>query len=220
MPTTRLPITWATATTEPAATAALAAIADQANLRPTPDKVFRAFELVAPEAVKCVILAMDPYPNQELAVGVAFAVPEGSRTPPSLANIMAELSADVGHSRSTDLSGWASEGVLLANAALTMAGKTGEHKKIWQPFTRAWIAHLQTLDRPCIWLLWGNDAKAYRPFITGRNQRVIESAHPSRRSARRGFFGSRPFSQCNELLVAMGCEPIDWYAVTANKEHT
>jgi uracil-DNA glycosylase len=39
---------------------------------------------------------------------------------------------------------------------------------------------------------------------------VIESAHPSPMSADRGFFGSRPFSRANTLLVEQGAEPVDW----------
>jgi uracil-DNA glycosylase len=29
-------------------------------------------------------------------------------------------------------------------------------------------------------------------------------------SARSGFFGSRPFSRANLLLVQQGAEPVDW----------
>ena len=39
---------------------------------------------------------------------------------------------------------------------------------------------------------------------------IIASAHPSPLSANAGFFGSRPFSRANELLVEPGAEPVDW----------
>ncbi|MGR3540684.1 MAG: uracil-DNA glycosylase, partial [Hasllibacter sp.] len=37
-----------------------------------------------------------------------------------------------------------------------------------------------------------------------------ETAHPSPLAARRGFFGSRPFSRTNGWLTARGLPPIDW----------
>jgi uracil-DNA glycosylase len=39
---------------------------------------------------------------------------------------------------------------------------------------------------------------------------VVASAHPSPLSASSGFFGSRPFSRANELLIAAEAKPIDW----------
>ncbi len=39
---------------------------------------------------------------------------------------------------------------------------------------------------------------------------AVESAHPSPMSADRGFFGSRPFSRANDLLIRQGGQPVDW----------
>lgn len=39
---------------------------------------------------------------------------------------------------------------------------------------------------------------------------IIKSVHPSPLSASRGFLGSKPFSQTNELLIGWGEEPINW----------
>jgi uracil-DNA glycosylase len=38
----------------------------------------------------------------------------------------------------------------------------------------------------------------------------VTSVHPSPLSAYRGFFGSKPFSKVNELLIEQGSTPIDW----------
>lgn len=207
-----LPKSWSTARTEYTAQQALAIVTQHADLRPRPDLVFKAFELVEPANVRCVILGMDPYPTPGHAMGLSFSVPEATKPlPPTLRNIMKELATDLGITlASTDLTGWAAQGVLLANAALSMAGTAGEHNKVWNPFTKAWIELLQAQENPCVWVLWGNDAKAYKPLISGANQVVIESAHPSPLAARRGFFGSRPFSRCNELLREMGQPAINW----------
>jgi uracil-DNA glycosylase len=41
-------------------------------------------------------------------------------------------------------------------------------------------------------------------------EQVIKSAHPSPLSAYRGFFGSKPFSKVNDLLIAKGEQAIKW----------
>jgi len=57
-------------------------------------------------------------------------------------------------------------------------------------------------------ILWGKDAANLAPLLGATP--VIESSHPSPLSARRGFFGSRPFSRANELLAGQGATPVDW----------
>lgn len=211
-----LPSSWSTLAIQSAAVAALAAVSRySATLRPVPDLVFRAFEKVSPAEAKCIILGLDPYPTPGDAMGLSFSVPGSTaKLPPTLRNIMKEFAEDLGAELpSPDLTSWAEQGVLLANTALTMAGgKSGEHLQHWEQFTNAWITYLQELDRPCVWILWGNDAKLLRPLIQGTNQRIIESPHPSPLSAYRGFWGTRPFSKCNDLLAAMGEPQIDWLA--------
>lgn len=69
-------------------------------------------------------------------------------------------------------------------------------------------AHLSALENVAIAVLWGKDAEGLRPRL-GETP-VVASAHPSPLSARRGFFGSRPFSRVNDLLVQQGAAPIDW----------
>ncbi|KAF1854219.1 hypothetical protein Lal_00011112 [Lupinus albus] len=185
---------------------------DWEGIFPAQEHLFRAFELVPPDACRCVLLGMDPYPTPGHAIGLSFAVPDGTKPlPKTLKNIIIEFQEDLGMPLpSTEFNNWAKQGVLLANAALSVKGKAGAHMKHWAEFTATWIRGLQKQDAPCVWILWGNDAKAFRPLITGANQRVIESPHPSPLAAYRGFFGSRPFSRSNELLAELGCPPIDW----------
>jgi uracil-DNA glycosylase len=61
---------------------------------------------------------------------------------------------------------------------------------------------------PLVAVLWGRDAQSLVPMLG--TVPVVASAHPSPLSAYRGFFGSRPFSAVNALLVAQGAPPIDW----------
>jgi len=189
-----------------------------AHILPPPADVFTALVLTPPEAVKVVILGQDPYPTPGDAHGLAFSVDRDAAPPRSLRNIFRELADDLGAPipATGRLSGWARQGVLLLNASLTVeAGAAGAHRKFgWEALADEVIASLAGGDRPVAFILWGADARRFAPLIDGLDARgrhlVIESAHPSPLSARRGFFGSRPFSQVNAFLQAHGRGVIDW----------
>ncbi len=174
--------------------------------------VLRAF--AAPLAdVRVLIVGQDPYPTPGHSIGLSFAVGPGVRpVPRSLQNIYAELRDDLGipipdHG---DLTAWSRQGVLLLNRVLTVqAGVSGSHRgRGWEEVTELAIRALVARGTPLVAILWGRDAGTLRPLLG--DTPVIASAHPSPLSASGGFFGSRPFSRANELLVAAGAEPIDW----------
>lgn len=180
---------------------------------PRPGNVFRAFELTPFDAVKVVILGQDPYHGPKQAVGLSFAVEEGTTLPPSLRNIYKELESDLGKpARHRDLSRWAAQGVLLLNATLTVrAASPGSHQgKGWEAFTDAVIRVLSEEKEHVVFILWGNYARTKGAHIDRAKHLVIESPHPSPFSANSGFFGSRPFSRANEYLTEHAKDPIDW----------
>lgn len=173
---------------------------------------FRALELVAPAQVKVVILGQDPYHTPGKADGLAFSIPRafGGRLD-SLGNIFKELHSDLGIGRiGSELDGWAAEGVLLLNTALSVPeGQANAHAKLG--WTKLVEQVLQKLDqRPCAFVLWGGPAQKFKAQLTHPAHLIVESAHPSPLSARRGFFGSKPFSTVNNWLAAQGHPPIDW----------
>lgn len=177
----------------------------------------RALELTPFDAVKVVILGQDPYHGPGQAMGLAFSVPPGVRLPPSLRNIFTELCSDLNLPRpsSGDLRPWAQEGVLLLNTALTVEeGRAGSHSgKGWELVTDAVIAAVAERPTPCVFILWGNHARAKAqriPAVAEGRHGLIEGVHPSPLSASRGFFGSRPFSRANALLETRGVAPVDW----------
>jgi len=179
---------------------------------PPPDEVFAALDLTPYGEVKAVILGQDPYHGPGQAHGLSFSVREGIRPPPSLRNIFSELQADRYRSPNHGcLEHWARQGVLLLNASLTVrAGQAKSHVgKGWEPFTDAVLRMIDAKDEPVVFMLWGKVAQKKKVLFSGRHH-VIESAHPSPYSARKGFFGSRPFSKANEALKEAGREPIDW----------
>ncbi|MGX7951337.1 uracil-DNA glycosylase [Tsuneonella sp. HG249] len=177
----------------------------------------KAFELTPLEAVRVVILGQDPYHGPGQAMGLCFAVPEGCKLPPSLANIFRELAGDCGIDRPAhgNLSGWARQGVLLLNTCLTVEeGKAGSHAgRGWETLTDAAVSAVAARPQPTVFILWGSHAQAKAGRIRSLGDQrhcVIESPHPSPLSAYRGFFGSRPFSRANAFLESSGRGTIDW----------
>jgi len=164
--------------------------------------------------VKVLITGQDPYPTPGHPVGLSFSVaPDVRPLPRSLTNIYAELQTDldIPPATSGDLTPWAQQGVLLLNRVLTVRpGEAASHRgKGWEAVTEQAIRALVARERPLVAILWGRDAQSLRPLLA--DTPVIESAHPSPLSASRGFFGSRPFSRANELLMSQGAEPVDWH---------
>lgn len=160
---------------------------------------------------KVLILGQDPYPNPNHPVGLAFSVPpEVTKLPPTLINIFKELSSDlnVAMPKSGDLSSWSERGVVLLNRSLTCrVGESNSHVNAgWRDFTDACVGKLATSG--VVGILWGANAQELSKHFAGK--RVIESPHPSPLSAYRGFFGSKPFSRANQILLEIGKEPIDW----------
>lgn len=186
---------------------------DTRPILPPPSSRFAALDQTAPGAVRVVILGQDPYPTAGHAHGFAFSVAPGVRPlPRSLQNIFKELQSDLDViPASGDLRGWAGQGVLLLNSCLTVPeGAAGGHAKLgWQRLAEQVLREVSS--RPCAFLLWGAQAQALGGFIRpDADHLIIRTAHPSPLSARRGFFGSRPFSRVNDWLTSRGERPIDW----------
>ena len=180
-------------------------------LPPAPE-VFAALTACVPEKVCVVILGQDPYPTPGHAHGFSFSVaPDVQPLPRSLGNIFKEMQSDLGSAPPNgDLGFWADQGVLLLNDVLTVpAGDARGHRKLgWQKLVPQVLTELA--DAPRAFVLWGNDARAHAPLLEGHGHLVLQSAHPSPLSARRGFFGSRPFSTINAWLREQGHTPINW----------
>ncbi|MBP0977496.1 MAG: uracil-DNA glycosylase [Oscillospiraceae bacterium] len=177
--------------------------------------IYNAMKYTSYEDVKVVILGQDPYHEPNQAHGLSFSVKKGVEPPPSLKNIFKEINDELGIDNSGkhgELTNWAKSGVLLLNTVLTVRrGMANSHKdKGWEHFTDRVIALLNEREKPVVFLLWGNNAKAKRKLITGRQHLVLASAHPSPLSAYHGFFGCGHFAETNKFLEANGMEPVNW----------
>ena len=161
--------------------------------------------------IKVLVVGQDPYPNAEHAMGLAFSIPRGVESlPPTLNNIFKELVSDLRceFPNHGDLSSWSNQGVMLLNRSLTLRiGEGDSHKDIgWTALTNE-VAHILG-NRGVAAILWGKKANELSRYFN--SEKTLTSAHPSPLSAYRGFFGSRPFSRINKILLEDSIEPINW----------
>ena len=188
-------------------------VSTDAAVAPAMPMVMRAFEQDI-DLVRVLLVGQDPYPGPGHAIGLSFAVaPEVSPLPRSLQNMMRELRDDLGKdvSNGGDLQRWSQQGVMLLNRHLTTSsGTSAAHFDAgWARFTDAAISVLnRARGRKLVAILWGNEAIGLQRLLA--DVQVVSSAHPSPLSARRGFFGSKPYSKTNQALKFVGEQPIDW----------
>ena len=189
-----------------------------------PPEPLRVFGLTPRAAVRVVIVGQDPYHGPGQANGLAFAVGPGVRTPPSLRNILRELTRSLGRApRRIDglLDHWARQGVLLLNRSLTVEdGQAGSHAGWgWEALTGAALAELQAQAQPLVFMLWGAQAQTLLPSApSDRGPHLwLTANHPSPLSATRApipFIGCDHFRRANDFLQARGLPPIDWLGET------
>lgn len=182
---------------------------------PTENDVFAAFQLTPYDNVKVVVLGQDPYPNPDQAMGLSFSVRAGTPLPASLRNIHAALRDDQFTPPPTgDLTGWATQGVLLLNAALTVErGDAGGHLDRWRPFTEAVIRSLNARPEPVVFVLWGRKAQRAKRqgLIDFDRHGLVEAPHPAARGAAQvEFRKAQTFTKTNRLLKEYGASPIRW----------
>lgn len=186
-----------------------------ATCYPAKEDIFKALQQTCFNDLRVVIIGQDPYHDKGQANGLSFSVKDTVAHPPSLKNIFKELESDLGIAipKSGNLERWATQGVLLLNATLTVAAhKPASHqKKGWETFTDAIISGISTHKNGVVFLLWGGFAKKKAKKIDVSKHHVLSSGHPSPLSANRGYwFGNKHFSLTNEYLVSQGKTPINW----------
>ncbi|MGL5703324.1 MAG: uracil-DNA glycosylase, partial [Cetobacterium sp.] len=148
------------------------------------------------------------------AHGLAFSVKKDIKIPPSLRNMYKEISAEEEGDTFNHgcLESWAEQGVFLLNTALTVReSDANSHSKIgWSVFTDAVIKKINEKDETVVFVLWGNNAKAKKKYITNEKHIILEGVHPSPLSASRGFFGCNHFKDINKILKKLYGVKIDW----------
>ena len=184
------------------------------RIYPPMHDIYNALRYTPYEGVKVLIVGQDPYHGEGQAHGLCFSVKEGIKQPPSLVNIFKELESEYGMPRpeSGELTGWAKQGVLLLNTALTVReGQPNSHRgKGWEILTDKIISLVDQKNDPVVFLLWGSNARQKKALIHNKAHLVLECAHPSHLSAYQGFFGCGHFRMANEFLMQNGKGQIDW----------
>lgn len=188
--------------------------AADANVYPPAGKIFAALDACPLDRVKVVIIGQDPYHGPGQANGMCFSVADGVKMPPSLVNILKEVSADTGAAfpDSGNLARWASQGVLLLNSVLTVEeSRPGSHANSgWERFTDAVVEAVNRSTDGVVFMLWGSYAIRKGALVDRTRHLVLSAPHPSPLSAYRGFFGCRHFSRANDWLSKHGKEPVVW----------
>eukprot|EP01029_Cantina_marsupialis_P019089 TRINITY_DN44409_c0_g1_i1.p1 TRINITY_DN44409_c0_g1~~TRINITY_DN44409_c0_g1_i1.p1 ORF type:complete len:222 (+),score=28.11 TRINITY_DN44409_c0_g1_i1:24-689(+) len=188
---------------------------EETTVFPPKDMIFNAFSKTDFENLKVVILGQDPYHGKGQAQGFSFSTPSNVKNPPSMQNILKEIEADT-NSQSIcldgDLTPWATQGVLLLNAILTVEeSKPKSHHKLgWEVFTDNIIKYISQNCKDIVFILWGGPAIAKSKIIDETKHHILTAPHPSPLSSYRGFFGCKHFSKTNEILKNIGKEPITW----------
>ena len=186
---------------------------------PGSEDFFRAFRDCQPSDVKVVILGQDPYytrisrdDNDFTYDGYAFSNSKSINASPSLRNIIKEVRRTYPDNLvldEMDLSRWVKQGVLLVNTALTVIENIPDvHTSWWRPFTEQWVYMLDQWHPDIVWLLWGNKAQSFSPFIS--KGRVIKTGHPSPLNTKYPFIGCNCFVEANKLLKELGKSEIFW----------
>lgn len=192
------------------------------SAKPASNLIFRALAEMMPLSVKVVVLGQDVFPTPGKAIGRAFAISAAwvkatNYVPHStVENIIRELKDDTGEDLGDlSLQHWVDQGVLLLNTRLTVGEAPMSHAKLgWEPVVGELLRVATSLPKPVVVVAWGAEARKFAERYVNDKKRniIITSAHPCRRSAARGFFGSKPFSMVNDLLKEVGHEPIRWGA--------
>ncbi|PID70161.1 uracil-DNA glycosylase [bacterium DOLZORAL124_38_8] len=193
----------------------LTEIQNQHIIYPHPKNMFKAFELCSLADTKVIILGQDPYHGPNQAMGLSFSVPRDEKVPPSLRNIYQELQQnfpDFKPPHHGDLTAWATQGVLLLNAGLSVRKQSpNSHKDFgWHTFTDTVIKHISDQKQGVVFLLWGAFAQSKKSLIDASKHCILTAAHPSPFSAHKGFFGCQHFLKTNEYLKNQGKPQIDW----------
>ncbi len=182
---------------------------------PDAKDVFTAYLRTPLSKVKVVIIGQDPYHTPGIANGMAFASKKMKYCPPSLVNILKEISIEYNSKVDTShygLYGWAGQGVFLLNTSLTVKdNEPGSHKGIgWSHFIIKTIEAICKHQDNVAWMLWGKHAESVgMDFIKNPKHLILKAPHPSPMNGNK-FIGNGHFRKANKYLINSELEPINW----------
>ncbi len=185
--------------------------------------IFKAFTLCTLHNLKVVIIGQDPYcdlqKGKPRATGIAFANSKDTlqcNYSPSL-DVLKESVIDFSRPHGSiifdpSLEKWESQGVLLLNTALTcLIGKPGSHSLMWRPFIKSFLTNLSCYDSGIVYVLMGNEAQSFEPYINPKYNYIIKTKHPSWYARNHTRMPSSLWQEINNILTSLYGFGIEWY---------
>ena len=173
--------------------------------------IFRAFEECKHNDVKVVMIGQDPYPNLNVADGLAFSCSLKMKEQPSLTKMFDYLEKKYdSFERDPDLKRWANQGILLLNTALTtQVNKIGSHYSLWEPFIKELISYINNNMSDIVFVFFGRKAEMFKVMV---NQHpVFYAHHPASASYNKTNWNPDDvFNKINNKLKKFGKDCIVW----------
>lgn len=188
---------------------------DGKRFTPPLKSIFRAFEECPYNELKIVMIGQDPYPQINIADGIAFSCSQ-SNIQVSLKFILDEVNRTVynGHPGSTDidLKRWSNQGILMLNTALTTTiGKIGQHYEMWKPFIAYLFDYLSNNRNGLIYVYMGKEAKGWSESVNDNNYKFFVN-HPASAAYQkfRKWDSKDVFNQVKKIVKDLYNENIVW----------
>lgn len=175
--------------------------------------VFRALEETHLDDVRVVIIGQDPYPQLNVADGIAFSCSNSRKIEKSLDYMFKSIKATVdgNYVGDPDLRCWTSQGVLMLNSALTTTiGKPGTHQVLWHPFIIYLLDVLTRTKSDIVYVFLGKKAQELEDVVPDSNHKIMVS-HPASAAYNGSVWDCNDmWNQINNYLDEKGEKPISW----------
>lgn len=187
------------------------------KLCPEYSNIFKAFELCKYGDCKVIFLGQDPYPQKDIATGILFGNKLGTRELSPSLKVIKEgcINYEIPHNPiefDITLESWARQGILMINSALTCeVGKVGSHVNLWRPFISSLLKNLSSKETGLIYVLFGSQAKTFKPYINKDYNDIIEVEHPAHFARVGKIMPYNVFTDINKLLKGKYGITIEWY---------
>lgn len=187
------------------------------SIEPCPTNVFKVFRKISLKNVKVIILGQDSYPQKGVATGIAFGNKSETKVLSPSLEILKEacINYEIPHGRiefDNTLESWVDQGILLLNSALTCeTNKPGSHTRLWRPFISSLLSNMSNLHTGCLYVLLGNQAQSFEPFINTKFNTIIKEKHPAYYARFNAKMPNKVFLEITNFVKQNYGENIEWY---------
>ena len=187
-------------------------------LLPEVSNVYKPFELVAPKNVKVIWVNDFPHPYKSVCDGFGFSCSALPRPTMELQRVHDSLLNDVGVDLygATNLTSWASSGVLLMNRTFTCRlNYRNAHRLIgWDEVLLSLIRYFGSVSQNIFWV-FSDEEYGERPLREIKTVKSFDgigigSLWKMNHRSIRSIENSKVFSKIDSFLQSKGNFPIDW----------